>query len=288
MIDLKPIKNYLVANIESLDECDELGLVYSVGYRFLTFIDDLNFVGKLDKNYNVTAVLWDEKLPLPSDEKHYHILLTKNSRLAFYSLLNSQNSNLPFSHNIVHRSAILDETVKLLGKGIEIQKNAIIEPYCTIYQGSIIGENAIIRSGSRIGAEDLEIKIDSSGNYLMIKHGGGVIIGDNVEIGHNAVIDRAVFRFDNTVIKRQSKIGNLSLVGHGCKIGEKNKIMPGTIIGGSTSIGNNNWIGANTVISNQIRIGSFTHITMGSTLLENLNDHFAYINNRKLKNRDVF
>jgi UDP-3-O-[3-hydroxymyristoyl] glucosamine N-acyltransferase len=74
------------------------------------------------------------------------------------------------------------------------------------------------------------------------------------------------------VVKRNSKIDDLSLVGHNVQIGE-NCIVTGLVaIGGSASIGDRCWLAPASSIINGIRIGADSKVGIGTTVTRSLKD----------------
>ena len=119
--------------------------------------------------------------------------------------------------------------------------DAVLFPNVTIYDGSLIGKRVVIHSGSVIGADGFGFAPQSDGSYVKIPQMGIVEIGDDVEIGANATIDRATM--GSTVIGRGAKIDNLVQIAHNCRIGEDTVIAAQAGISGSVTIGRQCMIG---------------------------------------------
>jgi len=130
---------------------------------------------------------------------------------------------------IYHNCVILDN--------VEIGDNVLIFPTVTIRENSKIGNNVIIHSGSVIGSDGFGYTPNEKGEYVKIPQIGNVIIEDDVEIGSNVSIDRAML--GSTIIKKGSKIDNLVQIAHNVIIGENTAISAQTGVSGSTEIGNN-------------------------------------------------
>ncbi|MDI6744678.1 MAG: UDP-3-O-(3-hydroxymyristoyl)glucosamine N-acyltransferase [Thermodesulfovibrionales bacterium] len=125
--------------------------------------------------------------------------------------------------------------------GVFIGENSSVEDECIIYPNVIIRENikvgsrVIIHSGAVIGSDGFGYVMEKGVHYK-IPQVGGVIIGDDVEIGANVTIDRATT--GNTIIGKGTKIDNLVQIAHNVKIGENSVIAAQTGVAGSTEIGN--------------------------------------------------
>src|SRR5437016_1566562 len=83
--------------------------------------------------------------------------------------------------------------------------------------------------------------------------GPHVVIGDGVEIGANTTVDRATL--GATVIGHGTKIDNLVMVGHGCRIG------PDCLIAAQVGLAGSTTLGARVMLGGQV--GSAGHLTVG-------------------------
>lgn len=131
-----------------------------------------------------------------------------------------------------------------------------------------IGRNFKVKPGAVIGGEGFGFENDENGVPVRRPHIGGVVIGDNVEVGANTCIDRGTL--DDTVISNNVKIDNLVHIGHGCEIGENTCIAAGAILGGGTIIGKNCWIGINATTMQHITIGDNVTIGMGAVVVKDV------------------
>jgi UDP-3-O-[3-hydroxymyristoyl] glucosamine N-acyltransferase len=128
----------------------------------------------------------------------------------------------------------------VIGAGSTIGENVTIYANVSIYDRTVIGRNVIIHSGAVIGADGFGFLPTSDGGWEKIPQVGRVVIGEDVEIGANATIDRA--SLGETVIGRGVKIDNLVHVAHNVVIGESSAIAAQAGISGSTRIGAANLI----------------------------------------------
>jgi UDP-3-O-[3-hydroxymyristoyl] glucosamine N-acyltransferase len=93
---------------------------------------------------------------------------------------------------------------------------------------------------------------------VKIYHLGKVVIEDDVEIGANTTIDRAVF--GETIIKKGSKIDNLVQIAHNCEIGEYSIIVSQVGLSGSSKLGRNVVMGGQSATAGHLEIAPFTTI----------------------------
>lgn len=146
----------------------------------------------------------------------------------------------------------------VIGDNVKIGSNTLIYPNVTIYRDCKIGSNCIIHAGSVIGSDGYGFAHTKDGRHIKIYQNGNVIVEDDVEIGANCTIDRAVF--DSTIIKKGTKLDNLIQIGHNCEIGE-NVLMASQVgISGSTKMGRNVVMGGQSATAGHLEIGDFAVI----------------------------
>jgi len=104
----------------------------------------------------------------------------------------------------------------VIGAGCWIGENCRIHPRVTLYAGVRLGSRVEIHSGAVIGADGFGYAF-GEGRHWKFPQAGIVEIGDDVEIGANATIDRG--SLDDTRIAEGVKLDNLVHVGHNCQIG---------------------------------------------------------------------
>jgi acetyltransferase-like isoleucine patch superfamily enzyme len=289
-VSLEPIREYLI-NPEVTDTAAlELGFVWTTGTSLLTFATTASFVEDASSRSNVAAILVDSEVSLDRSIEDYgpQIVFVRNARLNFFRLHNSLRPTLEFPPSTIHKTSKVHPNVVIDDVGVEIGKNCVIEPGVTIQRGTTIGESTVIRAGCHLGSDALDIKDGEDGNPVMTDHLGGVSIGSNVEIGHNSVVDRSIFRQTTTTIGDFTKIGCLSNISHGVQIGTRNKIAAGVKICGSTVVGDENWIGPGAIISNLLSVGSRNYVALGAQVLSNLEDDWKVVGIRVFKDRKLF
>ena len=159
--------------------------------------------------------------------------------------------------------AVIGENVTILsgaviGEEVEIGDGTLIHPNVTLYNDVKIGKKCIIQAGAVIGSDGFGYAHTRTGEHVKIYHNGNVIIEDDVEIGANTTIDRAVF--GSTRIKKGAKIDNLIQIGHNCEIGEYAILVSQVGLSGSTKLGRNVVMGGQSATSGHLEIGDFVTI----------------------------
>ena len=165
-----------------------------------------------------------------------NIIISKQSKLAFFSLVEymaEEAEKEKHTDKGIGRGTVIGDCVRI-GKNVVIGNNCVIDGNVsigdntriwhnvTIVNNIDIGANCTIQSGCVIGHDGFAWNEGSNHEKTMIKHFGGVEIGDNVYIGPNCIIDRG--EIDNTIIQSGTKIDANCFIAHNVIVG-KNVIM---------------------------------------------------------------
>ncbi|MDO9638585.1 MAG: UDP-3-O-(3-hydroxymyristoyl)glucosamine N-acyltransferase [Pseudotabrizicola sp.] len=176
-----------------------------------------------------------------------------------------------------------------IGAGVVIGPNARIASHVSIAEGATIGPDALILQGARIGArvtigarfvcqpgavigadgfsfvtpeksgveeirETLGQRADiRAQSWTRIHSLGAVTIGDDVEIGANACIDRGTIR--DTTIGNGTKLDNLVHIGHNVQVGNDCLLCGQVGVAGSARIGNRVVLAGQCGVNDNIFIG---------------------------------
>jgi len=122
----------------------------------------------------------------------------------------------------------------VIGAGCWVGENCRLHPRVTLYSGVRLGYRVEIHSGAVLGADGFGYAFDGE-RYWKFPQAGIVEIGDDVEIGANATIDRG--SLDDTRIAEGVKLDNLVHVGHNVQIGAQTVVAAQTGISGSSTLG---------------------------------------------------
>jgi UDP-3-O-[3-hydroxymyristoyl] glucosamine N-acyltransferase len=192
----------------------------------------------------------------------------------------------------------------VVGAGAVIGDRCHIAPQVTVGAGVHIGADGVVHAGVRIGAqaqigariyiqpgavigadgfsfvtqeksaveetrESLGASVEAKGqSWLRIASIGGVIIGDDVEIGANVTIDQGTIRA--TQIGSGSKLDNQVHIGHNVIVGQHCLLCGQVGIAGSTVLGDYCVMGGQAGAADNITIGSGAIIGAGSGVLSNV------------------
>ncbi|TGD64996.1 UDP-3-O-(3-hydroxymyristoyl)glucosamine N-acyltransferase [Tabrizicola sp. WMC-M-20] len=198
-----------------------------------------------------------------------------------------------------------------IGAGVAIGPNARIASHVSIAEGVRIGPDALILQGARIGArvaigarficqagavigadgfsfvtpeksgvEEIRETLGqragiTAQSWTRIHSLGSVTIGDDVEIGANACIDRGTIR--DTTIGNGTKLDNLVHIGHNVQVGDDCLLCGQVGIAGSARIGNRVVLAGQCGVNDNIFVGDdvicgggtkvFTNAPAGRVLL---------------------
>jgi UDP-3-O-[3-hydroxymyristoyl] glucosamine N-acyltransferase len=154
-----------------------------------------------------------------------------------------------------------------VGEGSAIGEDCLIYPNVVIREGVKIGNRVILQPGAVIGADGFGY-VMHEGKHQKIPQVGGVIIGDDVEVGACTTIDRATT--GNTVIGNGTKIDNLVQVAHNVSVGENAILVSQVGIAGSSKIGNSVVLGGQSGIADHVSIADGTMLAARSGVMSDL------------------
>jgi UDP-3-O-[3-hydroxymyristoyl] glucosamine N-acyltransferase len=140
----------------------------------------------------------------------------------------------------------------VLEEGVTVGDEAEIGPYAVCHRGTRLGHRVRLKAGAIIGGHGFGFAPGPDGHRL-IRHVGGCILEDDVQVGSHSCIDRG--SLDDTVIGAGTKIDNLVHLAHNVRVGRGCLIIEGVGVAGSTRIGNG------VILAGQV--GVIGHLTIG-------------------------
>lgn len=178
---------------------------------------------------------------------------------------------------VISKGAVVGEHTRILpnsyiGNNAKIGDNCFFHAGVNIGDRVVVGNDCILHHGVSLGADgfsfvtenpdnieqarkDGEIKTENKEQKIFkIPSLGSVVIGNNVEIGANTTIDRGTI--ENTIIGDDTKIDDLVMIGHNCRIGKGCMIVSQVGIAGSCVIGDRVVIAGQAGLADHINIGS--------------------------------
>ena len=135
--------------------------------------------------------------------------------------------------------------------GCKIGENVTLFPGVVLYEDTVIGDRSIIHAGATLGAYGFGYKM-VAGRHQLAGQLGNVELGSDVEVGANSTIDRGTY--GPTLVGTGTKIDNLVMIAHNCRIGQHNMICSQVGIAGSTTTGDY------VVMAGQVGVRDHVHI----------------------------
>lgn len=139
-----------------------------------------------------------------------------------------------------------------LGDNVKIGKDSILYPHCYVGHDCIIGDRVILGPGVSIGFDGFGYQWDGE-KHVKIRQLGIAVIEDDVEIGSLSAVDRAAL--GETRIGAGTKIDNLVMIGHNCKIGRNVIIVSQTGLSGRVTIEDGAILAGQAGVKEGVRIG---------------------------------
>lgn len=191
----------------------------------------------------------------------------------------------------VSEKAVIGDRCKIyphvfIGDNVTIGTNVTLFSGVKIYADCKIGDNSIIHAGAVIGSDGFGFAPQPDGSYHKIPQIGNVIIENNVEVGANTVIDRAVM--GSTIIHEGVKLDNLIQIAHNVEIGKHSAIAAQAGISGSTKIGEKCVFGGQVGLAGHLKIGDNVKLGAQSGIMKNLKDGAEIIGSPAIPIRDWY
>lgn len=236
----------------------------------LTFITDEKYLPFLEKTKAgvilITRSVVEGKITFPDGEGKAGgaVILVENARGAMGQLLKMVSAAMFPAKKGIEQPCFIAEGVQVpeeayigafayigknvhLGAGVQIYPQVYIGDNVTIGDGAIlyagvkvyagckVGKQCILHSGVVIGADGFGFEPDAQGVNQKIPQIGNVIIEDDVEIGANTTIDRAMM--GSTIVRKNVKVDNLVQIAHNVEVGDSTFLCAQVGIAGSSKVG---------------------------------------------------
>jgi UDP-3-O-[3-hydroxymyristoyl] glucosamine N-acyltransferase len=167
---------------------------------------------------------------------------------------------------IVGARARISASVRLhplvyVGADAEVGEGSELYPHVVVRERVSLGRRVIVHAGAVIGSDGFGY-VPGPDGHRKIPQVGTVIIEDDVEIGANSAIDRAML--GATIVRRGTKIDNLVQVGHNVEIGERSILVAQVGISGSSRLGRAVVLGGQVGIADHVTVGDEAKIAAQS------------------------
>ncbi len=172
-----------------------------------------------------------------------------------------------------------------------IEDGALIGPHCTIGRGCVvgaqsrlvarvtlvqdvrIGRRVLIHPGAVLGADGFGIAFEQD-HWIKVPQLGGVVVGDDCEIGANTTIDRGAL--GDTVLEEDVRLDNQIQIAHNVRIGAHSALAGCAAIAGSATIGRYCLIGGGAGILGHLSLADRVTVTAMSLVTHSIREPGEY------------
>ena len=182
------------------------------------------------------------------------------------------------AHAVIGPGAEIGESVVIsegciVGANVKIGSKTRLAPHVVLMPGVEVGKRCIFHSGVVCGSDGFGFAHEDE-SWIKVPQLGGIVIGDDVEIGANTTVDRGTI--ENTVIEDGVKLDNLIQIGHNVHIGAHTVMAALCGIAGSTVIGRRCMFGGAVVAVGHLKICDDAVFTFHSTILQSVTEPGTY------------
>jgi UDP-3-O-[3-hydroxymyristoyl] glucosamine N-acyltransferase len=145
----------------------------------------------------------------------------------------------------------------VVGAGARIGEDAWLLPQVVLYPGVVLGDRVLLHSGVRVGVDGFGYVFEE-GAHRKIPQVGACVLGNDVEVGANAAIDRG--SIGESRIGAGTKLDNLVHLGHNVTVGPLSLLTAQVGIAGSTRIGQGVVMGGQAGVAGHLHVGDGTRV----------------------------
>ena len=136
-----------------------------------------------------------------------------------------------------------------------------------------LGQRVLVHPGAVIGADGFGLAMDA-GQWLKVPQLGGVIVGDDCEIGANTTIDRGAI--EDTVLEDDVHLDNQIQIGHNVHVGAHTAMAGCSAVAGSARIGRYCQIGGGAGVVGHLEICDKVVVTAMSLVTRSIREPGEY------------
>ena len=155
----------------------------------------------------------------------------------------------------------------VIGRGCRIGRDAVLYPRVVLYDDCVLGDRVTIHANAVIGADGFGFRV-LDGKNVKVPQLGWVEIEDDVEIGASSTVDRGTF--GPTRIGAGTKIDNLVMIAHNCRIGRHNLLAGQSGVAGSSTTGDHVVMAGQSGIIDHAQIGDRVMVGARSAVLNSI------------------
>lgn len=175
--------------------------------------------------------------------------------------------------------------------GARVDAGALLGPHCiigrdcvvgaqsrlvarvTLVQDVRLGKRVLVHPGAVLGADGFGLAFERD-HWIKVPQLGGVVIGDDCEIGANTTIDRGAL--GDTVLEEDVRLDNQIQIAHNVRIGAHSALAGCAAVAGSASIGRHCLIGGGAGILGHLSVADRVTVTAMSLVTHSIRESGEY------------
>ncbi len=265
-VDAPSLEHLTVCGVQTLEEA---------GPEQVSFLSNPKYAGQL-QGTRAAAVICAPSVRRPEGLRNPHLVLLRSHEphFAYRQAVVKLHGFREHPHEGVHPAAHVDPSATVgagsvlypgayVGPRARLGRDCILYPNAVVYDDCVLGDRVILHAGAVIGADGYGYASRRDDDKVVRHHKipqmGNVVLEDDVEVGANAAVDRAVM--GTTFIGRGTKIDNLVTVGHNVRVGEHGLLVAQVGIAGSTVVGHHVTMAGQAGVAGHLKIGD--NVTIG-------------------------
>ena len=274
-----------------------VGTLSSATAEQLSFLANPRYRGQLGDTAAGVVVLHADE----ADARTGTALLARDPYVAFAKIA-ALFERKPVRTAGIHPTAVVDASAQVdpaahvgphvsigarsrIGAGASIGPGSVIGDDCEVGEGCELvarvtlvtrvrlGRRVLVHPGAVLGADGFGIAMDR-GHWIKVPQLGGVLVGDDCEIGANTTIDRGAL--GDTVLEEDVRLDNQIQVGHNVRIGAHTAMAGCSAVAGSASIGRHCLVGGGAGILGHLEVCDRVVITAMSLVTHSIREPGEY------------
>jgi len=179
---------------------------------------------------------------------------------------------------VVEDDAVVEDGATLgphctIGRGCVVGAQSRLVARVTLVQDVRLGRRVLIHPGAVLGADGFGIAFEKD-HWIKVPQLGGVVIGDDCEIGANTTIDRGAL--GDTVLEDDVRLDNQIQIAHNVRIGAHSALAGCAAVAGSATIGRYCLIGGGAGILGHLSVTDRVTVTAMSLVTHSIREAGEY------------
>lgn len=184
---------------------------------------------------------------------------------------------------VVEADAVIEAGVTLgphciVGRGCVVGAQSRLVARVTLVQDVRIGRRVLVHPGAVLGADGFGLAFEREqggpGHWIKVPQLGGVVVGDDCEIGANTTIDRGAL--GDTVLEDDVRLDNQIQIAHNVRIGAHSALAGCAAVAGSATIGRHCLIGGGAGILGHLSVADRVTVTAMSLVTHSIREAGEY------------